>query len=104
MIKSVEEERGRPLPFLLAGTCIDHADERQVSTKQGNALAEEFHAPFIEISSKTGENLQSKSRKKTKTKTKTVRNQRLHQKRSSVLSNESMVRNQNKTQALAHFL
>ncbi|MHA1725582.1 MAG: Rab family GTPase [Promethearchaeota archaeon] len=46
------------IPIILLGTKIDKINQRVISFEQGNAVREKFNLPsFLEISSKTGKNV-----------------------------------------------
>lgn len=54
---SVMHEDNMP-PIVLAGNKCDLPDERQVSTQEGQQLAEQYHAvAYVETSAKTGQNI-----------------------------------------------
>merc|ERR1712146_835352 len=48
------KEVGKDVPIILAGNMADLVDSRQVSTKEGEEMAKEMGATFIEVSAKTG--------------------------------------------------
>lgn len=43
--------------MLVANKCDVSAEEREVETLQGRALADRFQIPFLEVSAKTGERI-----------------------------------------------
>jgi Ras family protein len=45
------------VPRVLVGSQKDLADEREVTTQQAQSLAASWGVPFLECSSKTGENI-----------------------------------------------
>ena len=53
--ESLCEGDGGRLPVVLCG---DLSEQRQVSTAEGQQLADKYHWPFIETSAKTGENVE----------------------------------------------
>ena len=52
---ATQRRNPQPLPCVLAGTQIDRASERKVTTKEGQAYASEHGVSYTEMSSKTGE-------------------------------------------------
>lgn len=48
-----------PGHLILVGNKIDLSKERAVSWKRGQALADKYKIKFIEVSAKTGENVQT---------------------------------------------
>ncbi|KAJ3425567.1 ras-like protein rasd [Anaeramoeba flamelloides] len=45
-------------PICLVANKIDLVDERVINDKEGKSMAEDFSAPYIETSAKTGENIE----------------------------------------------
>ena len=56
-IKNIREEVYENAIIFLIGNKIDKAEDRQISTEQGQKLAEEYNLPFFETSAKSGENV-----------------------------------------------
>jgi len=57
-ITHVREQQGEAGTLVLVGNKIDLASDRQVSTEEGQKLAEEQKLLFFEVSAKTGENIE----------------------------------------------
>ncbi|EGR31760.1 ras oncogene family protein, putative [Ichthyophthirius multifiliis] len=55
----VREERGKDVLIVLLANKIDLADQRQVSTEDGNKFATEQGLLFFEVSAKDGNNIQN---------------------------------------------
>jgi small GTP-binding protein len=54
----VIREAKKDIPIVLVGSKLDLEDLREISTKRGEETANEYNLyPFIEISSKSGENV-----------------------------------------------
>ena len=53
----MKETVGLSLPILLLGNKIDVTQERVVQKTVAEDMAELFHARFLEVSAKTGENV-----------------------------------------------
>jgi len=45
--------RDHKVPMVVVGNKLDAASERAISVQEGEALAEEFHASFLEVSART---------------------------------------------------
>eukprot|EP00933_Yihiella_yeosuensis_P001321 TRINITY_DN10213_c1_g1_i1.p1 TRINITY_DN10213_c1_g1~~TRINITY_DN10213_c1_g1_i1.p1 ORF type:complete len:225 (-),score=59.26 TRINITY_DN10213_c1_g1_i1:158-832(-) len=56
-LDDVRSERGEDCVLALVGNKIDLASERQVSTEEGQQLADELGVMFLETSAKQGENV-----------------------------------------------
>eukprot|EP01117_Protostelium_nocturnum_P018053 TRINITY_DN7463_c0_g1_i2.p1 TRINITY_DN7463_c0_g1~~TRINITY_DN7463_c0_g1_i2.p1 ORF type:complete len:191 (-),score=61.53 TRINITY_DN7463_c0_g1_i2:231-803(-) len=52
-----EETKGKKIPMLVVGTKLDLKEQRTLSTQQGQKFAKSIGAAFIEVSSKTNENV-----------------------------------------------
>ncbi|KAJ7678357.1 small GTPase superfamily, partial [Mycena rosella] len=56
--QSVQRIKGETTPLMLLGNKCDFgASDRAVSTEEGVALARQFGCPFLEVSAKTGMNV-----------------------------------------------
>lgn len=54
---AVQFRDGQKFPFVLVGNKCDLIDEREVSTADGQKLADKLGCPFFEVSAKTNENV-----------------------------------------------
>ncbi|ODV89962.1 hypothetical protein CANCADRAFT_98731 [Tortispora caseinolytica NRRL Y-17796] len=58
-VDDVRSERGDDVIIMLVGNKTDLADKRQVTLEQGEALAKELNASFMETSAKAGYNVKT---------------------------------------------
>lgn len=58
-IEDVKRERGSDVVIVLVGNKTDLSDRRQVSTEEGEQMAQENEVMFIETSAKTGNNIKA---------------------------------------------
>lgn len=56
IMRYIQEKGETEIPFILIGNKLDLANERIISEKEGNDLAEKYGAKYIETSAKTGAN------------------------------------------------
>ena len=56
-VSQIHEEISDKVVIYLVGNKIDMDDERKVQTEEGQKLAEELGVPFVETSTKSGENI-----------------------------------------------
>lgn len=55
---NIAQHANQSVRKLLVGNKIDAADQRQVSTAEGAAMAEEFKIPFLEASAQSGDGVE----------------------------------------------
>ena len=56
-IDTIKEEVSDKVSVILVGNKIDNNDNRKVTTKEGQEIANEYKLPFYETSAKTGDNI-----------------------------------------------
>ena len=56
-IDTIKEEVSDKVNIILVGNKIDNNDNRQVTTEEGQEIANEYKLPFYETSAKTGDNI-----------------------------------------------
>ena len=57
LIQTIKEESNEKTIIFLIGNKIDKNRYREITTEQGQKLAEEYKIPFFEVSAKSGENV-----------------------------------------------
>ncbi len=54
---NIQQHANQSVRKLLVGNKVDAGDQRQVTTEEGAAMAEEFKIPFFEASAQSGLNV-----------------------------------------------